>query len=874
MVGGPIAPLDLLQAELKKAGTKCLRLNVQHGYHTVAMAPILDDLKALLSGIKLSAPSIPVLSNVHGSVVEAGDASVFDAAYFARHCGEPVLFEQGIENLVSQEQFSDISAWIEIGPHPTTLPMLRSAPSPHQPKLLATLRKDVPDWEVLSATLSTLYITSVPLNWRKVYEVLAPATRLVDIPAYPFAKTNFWVTFTEDQPQAKPVVAASKSATRYTLLNSCVSIPDPGSSDPAVFETPIEQLSHLIAGHLVAGYALCPASVYHEMAIAAAHYLLEDLGKLDAESVLDLSEIVYSNPLVYNADVRKTIRVEITPFDGDEKHSGKFSISSYLSDKPGETQPHCSGYFDKRSTSFTSNKLSLSKTMVERRKQAIESGSGANAPETFYTHTAYNIIFSRVVLYSHHYHTMKSITIDSNGIDAYAVIKLPADAPNGRFVVHPIFMDTLLHVAGFVINCNAGDNEAFICSQVDRVKAIPASINSSATYGVYCNIGFLSDTLAIADAYAIELGNSDGTVVAHMKRMRFRKLRKNGFTSLLSLAAGATAHVPPAPSRRVESTKSASAAVEISKPNTRDLQADILRVISETCAIDVSEVKMQSRLSDLGIDSLMSIELAGRIQALLPSLQIDSHALADYNHVGDLVLDLTQKSGTSTPSSEDTLHEEDTIATDEKIASAADAMAFAKVKEIISTILDVSIKDLKDDQDLERLGLDSLTSIEARSALQTALKISLDEDVFMSCKTIKQLNSVLFAPQEKPAKGAKTVEKPKQVEEKPKPKPTMTFGLEVNPAKYQDDPKNGKLPLFLIHDGSGLAHPYSRISPLGRGLWGIHNPNIPTGEEWGGVLEMAAHYVSLIKKTIGTQGCIVGGTYHIDSLYVQISSFL
>ena len=114
----------MLQAKLKADGTKCLRLNVEHGYHTVAMAPILDDLRQLGSQIRLSAPSIPILSDVHGVVVAPGDSSVFNADYFARHCGEAVRFEQGIENLSSRAEFADIAAWVEIGPHPTTLPML------------------------------------------------------------------------------------------------------------------------------------------------------------------------------------------------------------------------------------------------------------------------------------------------------------------------------------------------------------------------------------------------------------------------------------------------------------------------------------------------------------------------------------------------------------------------------------------------------------------------------------------------------------------------------------------------------------------------------------------------------------------------------
>ena len=90
------------------------------------MNPILEDLTTLASSAELHAPSIPIVSNVHGIVVRPGDASVFTAQYFARHCGEPVKFEQGIGELKSLPDFDDACAWIELGPHPTTLPMLRA----------------------------------------------------------------------------------------------------------------------------------------------------------------------------------------------------------------------------------------------------------------------------------------------------------------------------------------------------------------------------------------------------------------------------------------------------------------------------------------------------------------------------------------------------------------------------------------------------------------------------------------------------------------------------------------------------------------------------------------------------------------------------
>ena len=90
--------------------------------------------------------------------------------------------------------------------------------------------------------------------------------------------------------------------TRYSLVGSIVHLPASGSSEPARFETTIDKVAHLIEGHQVAGHGLCPASVYIEMASAAAQLLFEHHGRVSDDSTISLSEITFSNPLVYAPD--------------------------------------------------------------------------------------------------------------------------------------------------------------------------------------------------------------------------------------------------------------------------------------------------------------------------------------------------------------------------------------------------------------------------------------------------------------------------------------------------------------------------------------------------------------------------------------------
>ncbi len=80
---------------------------------------------------------------------------------------------------------------------------------------------------------------------------------------------------------------------------------------------------------------------------------------------------------------------------------------------------------------------------------------------------------------------MKNVTIYKNGMEGYAVVKLPKDHDRSKSVVHPVFMDTMLHVAGFLAKMQGGDNDAYICSKVRSVKAVPRLISNAAPYGVF-----------------------------------------------------------------------------------------------------------------------------------------------------------------------------------------------------------------------------------------------------------------------------------------------------------------------------------------------------------------------------------------------------
>ena len=65
--------------------------------HSLAIVPVIDELRVLSRKTKTQAPSMPLISStVLGRVVLP-----FSGDYFVRHCAEPIRFTQGIYSSVS-----------------------------------------------------------------------------------------------------------------------------------------------------------------------------------------------------------------------------------------------------------------------------------------------------------------------------------------------------------------------------------------------------------------------------------------------------------------------------------------------------------------------------------------------------------------------------------------------------------------------------------------------------------------------------------------------------------------------------------------------------------------------------------------------------
>ena len=83
------------------------------------------------------------------------------------------------------------------------------------------------------------------------------------------------------------------------------------------------------------------------------------------------------------------------------------------------------------------------------------------------------------------------------------------------------------------------------------------------------------------------------------------------------------------------------------------------------------------------------------------------------------------------------------------------------------------------------------------------------------------------------------------------------------------------MPLVLVHDGGGTCYSYWCLNPIGRPVYGIHNPHFHSGDSWpGGLPEMARHYVALMRQVVPRGRILLGGWSLGGLLSLEMASIL
>lgn len=620
VIAGPLTHLERFQGICSKEGIKSKKLDVPYGFHSSSMDPIVEPLKKLGASIKWSTPSIPVASNVWGRLLTPED---FQPYHFAAHARQPVRFDETIRQFGKQDLVYN-AVCLEVGPHPTTLPMIQNAPGTSG-EFLPTMQKGKDPWITLNAVLSHFFRTRNNVNWRQVFET---DIKLVDLPRYPLVNTSFVVPFVENS-QGASEPEESYVDTGFELLPKLLVSQSLSEKNSMQFETTMAILGPLISGHKVGGTAICPASVFHELSLEAAQIAMPCSG----DELMIVRDMSFIHPLVYDPQAgSRIIRVDLVKIRSTLSTVVDEVKVMFNTIQEDQKTLCCTTFVSVKASSEVKRTFLKDAAIFDRQSGYLEQASH----NTFNTKLLYGTIFKRVVDYSSEYQSLMELKLAISNYEGIGSFALPNTSDVDKYITHPVFTDTLLHTAGFAANISIRSNEICICGRVESLEVLD-KIDYTSVFTVYCTLVDIGDSIILADAYALSPSKQ---AVAVIRGMEFKKLRLSSVQRMFQQATPnrntepnmdtniVRPDSPPSLLVSGASTPDSLQSGAVTPPtNVQDSRQEIQLTMNNTVSEIYGSTNLDSSqsLEALGIDSLMQIEIAAKLKDAFPGKGIDQN---------------------------------------------------------------------------------------------------------------------------------------------------------------------------------------------------------------------------------------------------------
>ncbi len=207
VASGPRAALDRLAEELAAQDVECQRIGIDIAAHSRMLAPILEDFRAYLRSIRLSAPRIPLTSNRTGAFLTPDQA--MDPDYWVEHLRGTVHFADCIGALAGENRI-----FLEVGPGKALSSLARQHPQVDGNQVLSSLRHrddDIADDRHMFEVLGRLWALGAEIDWAQIW---GEARRLrVPLPTYAFQRSEYFIA---------PGKAKNESAPSFLTRNDAV----------------------------------------------------------------------------------------------------------------------------------------------------------------------------------------------------------------------------------------------------------------------------------------------------------------------------------------------------------------------------------------------------------------------------------------------------------------------------------------------------------------------------------------------------------------------------------------------------------------------------------------------------------------------------
>lgn len=490
-------------------------------------------------------------------------------------------------------------------------------------------------------------------------------------------------------------------------------------------------------------------------------------------------------------------------------------------------------------------------------------------------------LFASLVNYAPKYQGMEEIVFDSGKFEATARVTFQTQESDGSYLINPFWIDSLAHLSGFILNgSDATDSKNFVyISHGWRSMRLARTLDRKTTYTSYVKMQAAPNNVMAGDVYILE----GEEVIGVVGGLKFQRIPRHVLDTFLPPASTApTVARATSTKSQVPSIVKPKSTVTPPRPKpvrqtpaaptpARGIVEAVMAIIAEETNIDLSELVDPAEWEGLGVDSLLSLQIGGKLREALDidlpgGTFLSSPTVGDFKkYLSTFVTNSTSSSSSSSDDGFDSIEdaasdfsfesvEIPTPASEPASDSAQDIMA--KIRTTISEQMGVPVEEISDTVDLHSLGVDSLMAICILGVLREELDLKLPSSLFIDHPSIEAIGEFLGLKASKSKPILPT--KPRKAKPDASPERTSPAPSQRASSVLLQGTRHASKKLFLIPDGSGSPTSYAHIPALDPDIavYGLNSPYIPNTAAFS-IPEIASSYLIEIRRRQAN------GPYHL-----------
>ncbi|PYI32372.1 putative polyketide synthase [Aspergillus indologenus CBS 114.80] len=648
------------------------RLNVTNSFHCSLLDPLLERLEQSAQSFVFNDPAIPVERATESSVKER-----LTPQFVAHHIRSPVFFHQAIKRLDCRYPSC---IFLEAGSNSTVANMAsRALGSPESSHFQSINISCDNGWNNLVDATMNLWKAGLGVQFWAHQSSQSKEHTILFLPPYQFERSKHWIelktpprmiseenTRTETKEQDLPeklfkFVGYQDSAGRQARFR---------------LNTLSAEYDRLIRGHVIAQTApICPATIQLDIVIEAVRSTKPEFSSSKLEP--RLYNVENASPLCINRG--RAVWVEAVA-DDNAATTWNFQVfSNDLQDEAPRTV-HTTGQIVFQSVDDLALKLEFAR--LERHfshEHCLNILRSSDPDEVLQSRNIYKI-FAEIVDYGEEYRGLQKLVSKGNQSAGLVAKKYnPESWLDGHLA------DGFCQVGGIYVNCMVDRtiSDMYIANGVEQWIRSPRLHQQDPrpdSYHVLATHHRPSAKAFLTDVFVFDPTN--GSLIEAILGISYVKVPKASISRLLSrltegdfqVAQASTSEAfqgdsdeekisPPAVPQVQIQTSCSPPSTETQAPGKGDIAPKVKAILTELSGLELEEIKDDSNLADLGIDSLMGMELAHEIEAafqitipeneLMDVIDIPSLMKCVQAAIGGGVVTATESSDQSTSESEE-----------------------------------------------------------------------------------------------------------------------------------------------------------------------------------------------------------------------------